>query len=199
VLLAAAQHPDGGRTREALTLCVPSAPSQQPVPRGGERRHVRHLRAAGERERRLGGQAEQLLQPTPRDLLDDRFGRAARVGGRVLIPRRGQPVRGQRGRHSPADHPPEEAPARAPEDPAGGIGHELVDHALGRQPGLWQRATERGAELRQPGGRRHRPAVETVEEVGGMIGGASQQRTGRCHTSSKRHEARQTTVHHPGP
>jgi len=53
------------------------------------------------------------------------------MDGRILIPSRHQPVGRERRRQRSTDHPSEKAAARAADDPALDITHQVIDH-LGR-------------------------------------------------------------------
>jgi hypothetical protein len=64
---------------------------------------VRHLATGDEGERGGRGDAEELLEPLARDLLDDGRRRASRDEPGVLVPGGSEPVRGERGRDSAAD------------------------------------------------------------------------------------------------
>ena len=128
---------------QAGALGVDAARGEQVLAGGRERRHVRHLAAGDEGERRLGRQREQLPQPLAAAFLDDRSRRRRRVDGRVLIPGHGEPVRRHRSRERAADHPAEEAPARRAEHAAVERRRELVDDFLGREPVLGKRRGQR--------------------------------------------------------
>ena len=80
--------------------------------RRGERGHVCHLATRHQRERSVARQVEQVEQPAPHDLFGDRRGRRGGVQPRILVPRGGEPVRGDHRGQRAADHPREEAPAR---------------------------------------------------------------------------------------
>ena len=88
------------------------------------------------------GQAEQLDQPRAGDLLDHGGRRAADVEAGVLVPGGRKPVGSERGRHRPADHEPEVAPARLGDEAGLGRVRELLedDARVGRP--LGQRAAQ---------------------------------------------------------
>ena len=65
---------------------------------------------------------------------------------RVLVPRRGQPVRRERGRQRPPDHEPVPPPARHPGDAGLGVGRELFDHDARVERFVLQRTLERRAQ-----------------------------------------------------
>ena len=121
--------------------------AQHVVARSRERGEVRHLPAGDEAERGVARKAEQLEEPRARDLLDDRGRRAADVEARVLVPRGGEPVRGERRGHGTADHEAEVAARRLGDEARVGGGRELLDHlTVGRTaPRAAARRTPRAA------------------------------------------------------
>ena len=76
---------------------VPARALEHDVARDRQAGHVGHLRAGDEADARVRRQPEQREHPVLDDLLDDRRGGRADPHVRVLVPRRGQPVRRQRG------------------------------------------------------------------------------------------------------
>ena len=113
--LGSREHADPRRALEPVGVHVPARAREHVVPSGEQRGHVRHLAAGDEGGRDAVRQAEQLREPGARDLLDHRCARAADVEAGVLVPRRGQPVRGDRGRQRAADDEAEVAAARNPD------------------------------------------------------------------------------------
>ena len=128
VALGSGDHADRRRSGEAVCLGVVAGSLEHVVARGGKRRPVRHLAARHERERRLLGNPEQLLQPAPGDLFDDRGGRGRQGEPGVLVPDGREPVRRERDRERAADHEAEVAPARHLGQPRLGVAGERLDH-----------------------------------------------------------------------
>ncbi len=81
---------------QAIRLDVPAGAAQQLVARGRERGEVRHVATGDEADAGAGGQSEELEQPAPRGLLDDRRRGRHHVEAGVLIPRRSEPLGGDR-------------------------------------------------------------------------------------------------------
>ncbi len=103
---------DRRRAEEAVGLDVPVEAGEHGVAGCRERAEVGHRGPGDERARAALGQAEELAHPLQRDRLQQRGRRRRSVEGGVLIPGRGEPVRGQRRRQRPADHEAEEARSR---------------------------------------------------------------------------------------
>ena len=94
---------------EAFLLDIPARASEDGMAGRGDRDEMGHGRPGREADRRAGRQAEEIDEPFAGDLLDDgRCGRPEEEAD-VLFPRRGKPVRGERGRHGPTDHETEVA------------------------------------------------------------------------------------------
>ena len=182
--LLADDHADRGRAVQAALLHVPARVAQHVVARGGERREVRHLAARDEAEGGVPRETEQLEQPVARDLLDDRRGRAADVQAGVLVPGRGQPVRGERGRDGAADHETEVASRRLGDDAGVGGGRQLRDHRarIGRL--RRERRGERLAQLGRRHARVHRTLGERLVEVPGEAGRQVEELTQLVHAPS---------------
>ena len=116
------------RSCETVVFHVPAHPLEHCVPSRCETGGVGHLAARDERERRARRDAEEILEPLARNLLDDRGRRAAHDESSVLIPRRGQPVGGEGGRKRPADDEAEVAAARDRDDARLGRERQLLDY-----------------------------------------------------------------------
>ena len=153
--------------RRARRARRPSRLGEHVLPRGRERGDVRHLAAGDERERRMRRQAEQIAQPAAGDLLDDGRRRAGDVEAGVLIPRRREPVGGERRRErrrrsrsrSSARSGSRRRPARRPR-------RARAITSRGSRRLVGQRPAERGAQApRASTAGNDRPLVERVEEV----------------------------------
>ncbi len=157
VPLRAGEHADRRRTDEPVALDVVADRAEDVVARGGERGRVRELASGHERERRVRRDPEQVLQPAAGDLLDDRRrGRRQREPG-VLIPRRGEPVGGERSGQRTPDHEPEVPPAPHLREPGLDVARERLDHLdrVGRP--VRERQVERLPQLLDRRLRPHRP------------------------------------------
>ncbi len=174
VAALARKHAHGGRASEAAALHVEAARHKQLVARRAEGRRMRHLAAGHEGEGRRGGQAQELLEPGAAHLLDHRLGRAAGMGGRVLVPGRGQPIGREGHGERAADDPAEETPARGGEDAALHAAHEIVDDRERIARPLGQRAAQSPPELGPADRGADRPLVKAVEERDRVLLGASQ-------------------------
>ena len=131
VPLLADDETDARRALQPVALVVPPVGVEHRVTSGRERSEVRHHPAGDERERHLGGQAEH-----GRELATDHLfarGRSGRRRGerRVLIPRGGEVVGGERRVEVPADDEAEVPSARHPLETWRRAADEVVDH-LGR-------------------------------------------------------------------
>ena len=123
------------------------------------------------------GKPSRSTSHDPTTSSDDRCRRAGDEEPGVLVPGRGQPVRGERRRQRPADHEPEVARTghrrrrrgrrRAP----GPRSTSIAGHA-----GPGQGTAEGGEECIPPRARRYRPLVQRLQEVGGDVGRPLEQR-----------------------
>ena len=115
------------RPLEAERLDVPSDAAQHLVPCRRQRRHVRHRRTRDEADAGGARKIEQVEHPPGGDLLDRRHRGRQDVQAGVLIPRRREPVGGDRRRKAAAGHEAEVSRAGA-RDQAGLSGRgELLD------------------------------------------------------------------------
>ena len=137
---------------------------------------------------------EQLLQPPACDLLHHRRGRAADVEAGVLIPRRRQPVGGQRRRNRAADHEAEVPPARDRHDAGLRAHRELLDHLGGIAALVRQRPAEHAPQLVGLHLREHGSLFERLEEVRGELGGPPQELARILHATTL--EERELHEHH---
>jgi hypothetical protein len=127
VAVLAGQDAQLRRAGETAPLDIDAAILQQPVPGRCERRRMRHLAAGDQRERGGFGQAEQRLQPCAADFFRYGSRRATDIGGAILVPGRGQPIRREGDGQRSADDETEEASAGRADEPALDVAHELVD------------------------------------------------------------------------
>ena len=165
---AAAEHGHGRQARQALLLDVHALLQPPPPARGREPGEVRGRRATREGAAPAGGEAEQLLQPRDRDLLDPHRERRAHPVERDLVDRARPPVGGERGGRPAAHHEVEEPRPGRPRRAVGG-GLDQLAHRRQRAVALErQRRPDRAARL----GRRrpHRRRVELREVPGGLLG-----------------------------
>ena len=149
---------------------------------------MRHLAAGHERVRHAAGELEQLAQPLARDLLDDRGRGRRREQAGVLVPRRGHPVGGERGRQRAAEHEAEPPSAGHAGDAGIRVGHELLEHLARVDRLVLQRTRERCAQRVDVDRREHRTLVERLEVVGRELRGPGEQiaRFGHRHQPYKR-------------
>src|SRR6516162_685511 len=127
VVLAARDQPNRRATCHALFLDVPSGSLEQSMASRRKARDVRHLRTGNECKACRPGQSEQVLEPFAGHFLDDRFGGSAGVNGRILIPRRRQPVGCKRSGQGAADDPAKKTPAGAADNPSLSVANQLID------------------------------------------------------------------------
>jgi hypothetical protein len=184
VALLAHEHAHARRAGQAVAPDVPADRVEHMEAGRREPGDVRHLRACDEADRRLRRQAEQLDEPLPRDLLDNRGGRAADVEAGVLVPGRGEPVGRERGRQRAADHEAEVAAAPHRDDSGLGAGGQVVEHLLRIERLLGQRPAERLSELLRGHVRKDGALAEALEVVGSEVGGSPQQVARVAHASS---------------
>ena len=171
------QHPQPRRAGQPVRLDVPARPAQDLVPPGGQPGDVRLLRTGHETDRRGGRQPEQLRDPAASHLLGDRGGRTHRIEPGVLVPDRGQPVRGQRRRGGPADDEPE-VPAAAGRHHARVDGRgQRRDHRRRIVRTIRQRSAQGGPQLGQVRARCD-PAVGQAGEIGRGVPVRLAQRSG---------------------
>jgi hypothetical protein len=107
-MLAAHQDAGRGRAKKTALFDVPTSPFEQSMTRRCQAHLVRHLRPGDKRETRRSRQAENIFQPLAGHLFDDRFGWAAGVNCRILVPCGCQPV----GRIAAGSAPPMTQPKK---------------------------------------------------------------------------------------
>ena len=137
-------HEDGDRrcAGEPVLDQVPAGGGEHVLPRRRETGEVSGLTARDEREGGVRGNPEQLLRPGTGGVLDDDTGRTERDQPEVLVPRRHEPVRCERGRQGGPDHEAEVATALAGDDSGFNGGRELLDHLRGIRRSLGKRRVE---------------------------------------------------------
>jgi hypothetical protein len=167
---------DGDRrcADQAVLLDVMSCLGEHVVPRREQRCCMGHLAAGDEGERRVCGQAEQLLQPAAGHLLDDRCGGRGEGEARVLVPGGGEPVGGH-GRGDRAADDEAEVAAAAHLGQAGvDVASELLDDRdrVGRLLGKGQ--VERLSELVERCGGRDWALGDGFDVLDSKLGGALQ-------------------------
>ncbi len=133
---------------EAVALRVLAAAREHGVAGGREAGEVGHGRARHEAGRAAGREVEQVEDPLPRDLLDHRRSGRGGVQARVLVPRRREPVGGERRGQRAPDDEAEVARARTGREAGVRAGGERLDDVGRVLAGLRQRAAERGAQGR---------------------------------------------------
>ena len=139
------------RILQSVGFDVPARPPEKLMSSRGERREVRHVAAGHEGNARVSGQAEQIDEPSPGDLFDDRCRRRHHKKRRVLVPGGRQPLGGHRGGQRAASHESEIARAAGRDETMLCGACEIVDY-LGRIGWAgWQRRIEAGAQLWQCG------------------------------------------------
>ena len=158
---------------QPVAFHVPADLGEDIVPGGGETGRMCHLAAGDERERRGPGDPEQVLQPLSDDLLDDRRRRPAGVETGVLIPRRREPVRGERCGNRATDDEAEVPTARNGDDTLPGSLGEIFDDRAWVTRAVGERTAECLAQLLDGGGRPDRSFVERLDEIGRDLGGSS--------------------------
>ena len=174
VPLLAREHADPRGTPQPRRAHVPSGPAEHGVQRGRQPGEVGHLRAGHEPDRRVRWQAEQVGRPGARDLLDHGRGGPEDVQARVLVPRGGQPVGGQRRGRRTSDDEAEEPAAARRDHPGPGRRGQVRDHVPRVERPFGQRTAERGAQLREVGGGMDRPVGQAVEVGHGLREGLAQ-------------------------
>ena len=172
VHLLAHEDRDRRRAGEALLFDVVAGPTQDGVAGGGQRGEARHRGAGGEAGAGAGRQAEQLHQPGGGGLLGDGGRGRGDEGPGVLVPRRGEPVGGERGRQRAAGHEAEVAGAGARDETRIGRAREAFDDRCGLARVLGERAAERAAQRSQIGGRTDGALAHALEPVDRERGGA---------------------------
>ena len=175
VALLAHEDADARCALEPVACEVPACPREDPVPRRRQGCHVRHLAAGHEAGRDACRKQEQLAQPLEHDLLDDARARRRPDQAGVLIPGRGEPVRGDGDRQRAPDDEAEEPARRHRHDPRLGRFDQLGDDLRRVGCVLRQRAAERGPELLDRRLRRDRPVVERVDEPRRVVGGEAEE------------------------
>ena len=159
------------RPRAAARPARPCSPTLQParvehrVARDREAGRVRHLAAGDEGERRVAREPEQLLDPRPGEFSST----TAAVGvedeqAGVLVPRRDEPVGGQRGGKRPPDHEAEVPAEPIAVSPAPSRTSARSRRRSGRAR-LGKRAVERLAQLAMLARGADRPLSERLDPV----------------------------------
>ncbi len=105
--LCADHDRDGRRAEEPIRLHVPPNLREHRVTSRGERREIRDGRARGKRAPGFRRQAQDVKEPRKRNFLERRRRWGDVVEPCVLVPRRGEPIRGQRRGKRAADNEPE--------------------------------------------------------------------------------------------
>jgi hypothetical protein len=179
------QHADRRGAGEAVGVQVPARLHEYLVSRGRQAGEVRHGGAGHEADIGVRGEAEELQQPSGRTLLDGDGSGCCEAHAAVLIPRAGQPVRGQSGRQGPSDHPAEEAAGRHRHQPRLNRLSQQVHDRRRIGPVLGQRASEVVPQGVGRAGRRHGPAWHRVKPGTGMqrspVKGRCVSVLSRCH------------------
>jgi hypothetical protein len=137
-------HGDRRRADEAVVVHVPAGGGEHRVPGGGQGREVGHRGAGHERAGAVGRQAERLQRPPQRHLLQRRGCRRHHMERAVLIPGRGQPVRGDGDRQRAAVDEAEVATARHRDRGRRAEAIELLKHLARVAPVLGQGPAEPG-------------------------------------------------------
>ena len=135
----------------------------------GERGEVRHHPAGHQGEGDALGESEHGRQLAPHDLFARGRCRRRRRQRRVLIPRSGEVVGGERGVEVPADHEPEVPSTRHALEPRRCPPGEIVDHLCCVPPLLGNVALECDDHPLVAVGCGDGALVERLEEVGGVI------------------------------
>jgi hypothetical protein len=94
--LARGEDPNARSTGQAIAVDVPPRPAENRVPSRCQAGDVGHLTAGHQCEGGGRRQAEDVLQPSSTDFLDHGGCGTAGIETGVLVPRRRQPIRGQR-------------------------------------------------------------------------------------------------------
>ncbi len=136
---------------------------------GGEGRQMGRLASGHEGERGVGRQAQNVLQPGPRDLLDRRRRRCRERETGVLVPGRDEPVCRERCRQRAADHEPEVATRSHRGQPRLRVAGELGDHRRRVRGSRRHRPSERDAHLRHRGGRGDAAPGDGLDPVCGEL------------------------------
>ena len=162
--LLAAEDAERRCANQPVTLHIPALAIEDGIPRCGQARRVGALAAGDESDARGVRQAEQLQRPGRGDLLDGGRGRRQGVEGGVLIPRRDQPVRGERGGQCAADDEPEVPRARGGDQARFGTSGQRVDHRDRVLTPLGKLAAEHTADGARVGAGGYRSIVQCVEK-----------------------------------
>jgi hypothetical protein len=162
VALGPDEYPHPGRPGQPIRVQVPAPVREYLLPGGGEAGEVGHRRAGHEAHVGAGRQPQQVQQPAAGHLLDGGHRRGRVPHRAVLIPRGGQPVRGQRRRQAAADHPAVEAARRHAHQARFDGPGEQVDHGGRVIRPVGQRA-ERHRQLVGAGPGQDRPVGQRVQ------------------------------------
>ena len=112
VPLGSDEHAHPGRAGETAGGHVPAGAPQHVVACRGQAGEVRHRRSGDQADRALGGQTEQVQQPSADQIVRGAVRRGDGAQAAVLVPRAGQPVGCHRGWQRSADHESEEPSGR---------------------------------------------------------------------------------------
>jgi hypothetical protein len=180
VAIRPGDDPDRRRAAQAVALDVPAGRGEEVVPRRRQAGEVGHLAAGDDPEGGVLRQAEQVLEPASRHLLDDARGRRRQQEARVLVPDGRQPVGCDPRREGAAHDEAEEPTAPDGHQARVGVAGELLDDGESVGGRLGQRAAERRPQLLDRRLRPHRPLVQRLEEIGRDVG-RSLQEVARAH------------------
>ena len=165
-------HRDRRGALQTQAFDVPADPREDPVPGRSEGREVGHRGSGHEPDARLGGQSEELHEPSPGDLLGDGGCGRQSVEPAVLVPGARQPVGADRRGQAPPDDEAEIARAGTGDESwFGGRGQVLDDRQrVARIVG--QRTAHRRPERSQVDRSADRSGGERAQVGAGDIGRA---------------------------
>ncbi len=141
------EHPHVRGAGETEPVEVPAAGGEHVLPPRGEAGEVGHRGTGDEADVGVRRQSQQVEHPGRRGLLRGDGARSREAHAAVLVPRRGEPVGGERGGERPADDPAEEAARRHGHQPRLDVPGEQVDHLGGVGRPVRQRTAEAGEDL----------------------------------------------------
>ena len=182
------------RSVQTSDLHIPPHGSQGVMAGRGETGEVRHLPTRHEPDGSFEGKAEHVDQPPGSDVFDGSRPRRWPSETGVLIPRRHQPVRRQRGRQRAPDHKPEETASRHRHECVGDAAREFGDNAFRRHTLSRKRVSETLTDLGEPGVRRHGPRVQRCQIQPSLFGCNRQRCLGPVH---ERNGTRPRWAHSP--
>lgn len=129
--LLANDHGQGRRAEEAVGFHIPPQPIQHRRAGRRQTRKAGHGGPADEGGATARRHVEQFHQPALRDFFEARGDGAGRKENRILVPRPGQPVGGQRRGQTAAVHESKEAAARAGDRGRGPNAVQEIEHSFG--------------------------------------------------------------------